>query len=206
MGQFYSDDDFQISPKWEAHKDFRKPFVYEIKDKDGNPVQRLLIRRIDMPDLMKAGISNQLDFVTKGLMTEEPKPGAAPKDNVTNVIAMAENFGRMEEMVHKVCLAGILKPKIYPVPVVVRTVDGKSVETELPMEERQPGLFYVDNIPWDDRQELFSVIFDSEGLTDFREEQKSSVGNVEDVQSVQLPADDVVADVRPSDPERVLSQ
>lgn len=206
MGQFYSDEDFPISPKWEAHKDFRKPFVYEIKDKDGNPVQRLLIRRIDMPDLMKAGISNQLDFVTKGLMTEEPKAGATPKDNVSNVIAMAENFGRMEEMVHKVCLAGILKPKIYPVPVVVRTVDGKSVETELPMEERQPGLFYVDNIPWDDRQELFSVIFDSEGLTDFREEQKSSVGNVEDVQSVQLPADDVVADVRPSDPERVLSE
>ena len=206
MGQFYSDDDFQISPKWEAHKDFRKPFVYETKDSKGNTVQKLLIRRIDMPDLMKAGISNQLDFMTKTLMTEEPKPGAQPKDNVSSVIQMADNFDQMEKMVNKVCLAGILKPKIHPVPVIVRTVDRKSVETELPMEERQPGLFYVDNIPWDDRQELFSVIFDSDGLTDFREEQESGVGDVEDVQSVQLPADDVVADVRPSDPERVLSE
>ena len=206
MGQFYSDEDFQISPKWEAHKDFRKPFVYETKDADGNPVQKLLIRRIDMPDLMKAGISNQLDFVTKGLMTEEPKPGAQPKDSVSNVIAMAENFERMEEMVHKVCLAGILKPKIHQVPVVVRTVDGKTVETQVPMEDRQPGLFYIDNIPWEDRQELFSVIFDSDGLTDFREKQESGVGNVEDVQSVQLPADDAVADVRSGDPERVLSE
>ena len=206
MGQYYSDEDFQISPKWEAHKDFRKPFVYETKDADGNPVQKLLIRRIDMPDLMKAGISNQLDFVTKGLMTEEPKPGAQPKDSVSNVIAMAENFERMEEMVHKVCLAGILKPKIHPVPVVVRTVDGKTVETQVPMEDRQPGLFYIDNIPWEDRQELFSVIFDSDGLTDFREKQESGVGDVEDVQSVQLPADDAVADVRSGDPERVLSE
>lgn len=202
MSQFYSDDDFPISPKWEAHKDFRKPFVMELEGSG----QKLLIRRIDMPDLMKAGISGQLDFVTKGLMTENVKDGAKPVESVTNIIAMAENFGRMEEMVNKVCLAGILKPKIHPVPVVVKTIDGKTEEHQVPMEDRQSGLFYIDNIPWDDRQELFSVIFDSDGLTDFREEQESSVGNVENVQSVQLPSDGVVADVRSEDSERVLSQ
>ena len=202
MSKFYSDEDFPISPKWEAHKDFRKPFVMELEGSG----QKLLIRRIDMPDLMKAGISGQLDFVTKGLMMEPGKENAKPAENVSNIIAMAENFGRMEEMVNKVCLAGILKPKIHPVPVVVKTIEGKTEEVQLPMEERQPGLFYIDNIPWDDRQELFSVIFDSEGLTDFREEQESGVGNVENVQSVQLPSDGPVADVRSEDAERVLSQ
>jgi hypothetical protein len=45
---------------------------------------------------------------------------------------------------------------------------------------------------------LFAVIFESEGLSTFRSEQETSVGDVADVPSVQLPADRPLA-LRPED-------
>lgn len=185
-------DKYAISPSWEAHKNFRTPFDYTVKQSG----QTLLIHRVDMTDILKLGIANELDFMSKALMDSPQKQDSTPQDAVNEAIKKASNFDKMEVMVNKVCLAGIIKPKIHDIP----PPDGDG------NRHHQPGLFYVDQIPWDDRMELFSVIFESGGLSDFREEQEPSVGNVADVQSVQLPADEPVADVSSRQPEGVLSQ
>lgn len=200
-GTNLAEDPYAISAKWHAHKDYKKPFDYTLQSSG----QRLLLQRLEMPDLIKQGIANELDFLTKGLMTND-KPAQSGKEAVSDVIAAADNFQKMEVMVNKVCTVGILKPQVYPVPTITRTENGKTITEDVPADKRQQGLFYVDNIPWPDREELFSVIFEAEGLSDFQQEQEHGVGNVADVQSVQLPANGPDAVVSPDNTQGVLPQ
>jgi hypothetical protein len=182
-----NNDEFAISTAWTAHKDFKKPFKYTIESSKTT----VLLQRLDMPDLLKLGIAQEMDFMSKALLTNtgaEQKPTAA----VADAVKLADNFGKMETMIDKVVIRGCLKPKLYSVP-----------EHE---NARQDGLMYIDQVPWDDRMELFSVIFETQGLSDFRPEQDAGVGNVADVQDVQLPANEPVADVRPSESQGLLLQ
>ena len=168
------EDPYALSNAWAKGHEFKKPFDHTIE----NSGQRVKLRRLDMGDLLKLGVAEELDFMTKGLMSED-NPKDSAKEAVESVILKAGNFANMEKMINTVCLAGILAPKLHAVP--------------LHENARQPGLVYIDSVPFADRMELFSMIFESEGLSTFREEQKSGVGNVADVPSVQLPADGSVA-------------
>jgi hypothetical protein len=179
---------YEISPVWMGNRDFKKPFDYTLS-KSGQIVK---IARLDMSDLLKLGVANELDFMTKALISDPNADKQSAQQAVSSAITQADNFTKLETMVNKVSLAGIIEPKVYAVPAHENA--------------RQDGLFYIDYIPWDDRMELFSVIFETEGISDFREEQEPDLGDVADVQTVQLPADTTDADVRPSQPERVLSE
>ncbi|AEL97941.1 tail assembly chaperone [Mycobacterium phage Patience] len=183
----------QISTKWKKNKGFKKPFDYTLEDGS----QTVTIRRLDMPDLLKLGIANELDFMSKALMGNSVKDEARAKEIIAEATKEADNLARMETMINKVVVAGVIDPNIYPVPI-------PADENEIIV--RNEEVMYVDEIPWDDRMELFGVIFESEGLSDFREEQEPGVGNVADVQTVQLPADGPMADVPSGDTERVLPQ
>lgn len=185
-------DEFAISPVWESRRDYKKPFKYTLPGSN----QNLLLQHLDMPDLMKMGIANEVDFMTKALMDspsdKEKTSEELAQEQLESAVKMGANFSKLEVMINKVCCAGILKPKVYEVP-----------EHE---NARQKGLFYVDFIPWGERQDLFGVIFDSEGLTDFRQEQEPGVGDVADVQNVELPADTDTPSVRPENSEGILPQ
>lgn len=178
-----------LSTSWSKGKEFKKPFDYSLEN---NPEQTVTLRRIDMGDILKLGVANELDFMSKALITADPsKDDDKSREAVVDAISQSGNMEKMEIMVNKVVLAGLIDPKPFPVP-----------EHE---NARQAGLLYVDEIPFEDRIELFSVIFDTEGLSTFREEQKTGVGDVADVPSVQLPPDGFVG-VRPDDSEGVLLQ
>lgn len=179
----------ELSPSWKRGKGFKKPFEHTL---ESNPDQVVTLRRVDMGDLLKLGIANELDFMSKALITsEDAKEDEKAKEAVVSAISKAENFEKMEVMVNKVTLAGLIDPKVY----------------EVPRDEnaRQEGLMYVDEIPFEDRVEMFSLIFDSEGLSTFRQEQETGVGDLADVPSVQLPPDGPV-DIRPENTEGVLLQ
>lgn len=180
-----SEDKYALSPAWENSSQYRQPFDHKIE----NSGQVVLLRRLDMGDLLKLGIAEELDFMSKSLMADEKSD--KPKDAVTSAVMQGENFSKMEKMINSVVTAGVIKPKLQPVP-----------EHEA---ARQPGQIYIDSVPFNDRIELFSVIFDSEGLSTFREEQKNGVGNVADEPSVSLSTDEPVA-VRSNHPEGVLLQ
>lgn len=192
---------YGISPKWEKAKTFKDPFHYvigkgEISDEDAETyegeAQLVQIVRLDMSDLLKLGMAEELDFMSKALILPDktPEDSETATQSLGAAIKKAENFSKMEEMINKIVHRGVLNPHLYEIP-----------EHE---NARQKGLYYIDIIPFDDRMELFSVIFETEGLSDFRQEQEVGVGDMADVPSVSLPADEPVAELRPSDSEGVL--
>jgi hypothetical protein len=168
-------DEFAIT-SWSKAKDYKKP--YKFKCPSG---QMTLIHRLDMADLLKLGIAEDLDLMAKTLMSSEETAKEAeakpdkPDEALSEMIKNAENFGKLERTINLVCNAGVIKPKLY-LP---------------PRDEaaRQEGLTYVDAIFFEDRMALFTEIFDSEGLSTFRQEQKDGVGDVANVSSIQLPAE-----------------
>lgn len=181
-----SDDKYALSTTWEKSNEFKRPFDYTLKETG----QVCLLRRMDMGDFLKLGIAEELDFMSKALMTDTTQEANA-QEAVSSAMMKSDNFNKMEKMINLVVQSGVIKPHLQPIP-----------EHEA---ARQPGQVYVDSVPFNDRLELFSVIFDSEGLSTFREEQTDGVGNVADVPNVPLPADEPVA-VRSSDTQGVLLQ
>ena len=184
-----SDDKYAVSDRWGASADFKLPFDYELEVSK----QLCQVRRLDMGDLIKLGIADELDFMSKALVSDdEKKLDEKAQDAVSRAVLKADNYERMEKMINTVVQAGVVQPKLY-LP---------------PRDEaaRQKGLVYVDHLPWNDRLELFSVIFETEGLSSFRGKQEDGVGNVEHVQDVPLPAEPPVSDVRSDDSEGVLLQ
>lgn len=184
--------EYELSPAWSKAKGFKKPFDHVCSETG----QKVRIRRLDMGDLLKLDIAEEMDFMSKAVMsTETPaqeKPEAqTSQEAVANAIKNSKNFSKMEKMINLVVAAGVIKPQLYAAP-----------EHE---NARQAGLNYVDEVPWNDRMELFSVIFEMDGIATFREEEEPGVGDVADVPSVPLPAERPV-DVRPSDTEGVLLQ
>lgn len=176
---------YALSTIWSKAKEFKKPFDYVLE----NSKQTVLLRRLDMGDLLKLGIAEEMDFMSKALITGDTKDEQSAQNAVADAVKQSANFSKMEKMINKVVLAGLVEPRLYVVP-----------EHEA---ARQAGLTYVDEIPWEDRMELFSIIFETEGLSTFREEQEDGVGNVADVPIVQLPANGPV-DIRSDDSQGVL--
>lgn len=203
MGSHNSANRYAVQTKWEKSREFKLPFDYIIgvgpaedeaaadaAEQEGKQVVQL--RRMDMGDLIKCGIAEELDFMSKALMTDDDKKdGEKAAEAVNRAIMKADNYNRMEKMVNLVVQSGVLQPQLHIPPR-----DEKA---------RQKGLIYVDWLPWDDRMELFAVIFETEGLSTFREEQEAGVGDVEHESVVQLPPDGPVA-LRSDDPEGVLLQ
>lgn len=174
-GEMVDEDEFAIT-SWSKAKDYKKPFKFTCPSG-----QKTLIHRLDMADLLKLGVAENLDLMAKALMAtdetaeqSENKPDDAA-EATSEIIRNAENFSKLEGTINKVCQAGVIKPKLH-LP---------------PRDEaaRQSGLTYVDSIFFEDRMALFTEIFDSEGLTTFRQEQKDGVGDVANVTSVPLPAE-----------------
>lgn len=180
-----SEDKYALSTAWEKSNEFKRPFDYVLKESG----QTCLIRRLDMGDFLKLGVAEDMDFMSKALMTEDNPEKAT--DAVSAAMMKSKNFASMERMINLIVLQGVVKPKLQAIP-----------EHD---QARQPGQIYVDAIPFNDRLELFSVIFDSEGLSTFQQEQEDGVGNVADVSDVPLPADEPVA-VRSDDTQGVLLQ
>jgi hypothetical protein len=182
------EDKYALSDAWARGGEFKTPFDYTLQ----NTGQTVLIRRLDMGDLLKFGIAEELDIMSKALMADEkPQVEQDTKQTISDAVMKSGNFEQMEKMINVVCVGGIIKPKIQNVP--------------LHEQARQPGQIYVDSIPFGDRMELFGVIFDAEGLATFLPEQNAGVGDVANVTDVPLPPDRPV-DVRPEDTEGVLLQ
>ena len=169
-------DEFAITAAWSKAKDYKKPFKFKCPSG-----QMTLIHRLDMSDLLRLGVAEDMDFMSKALMATEKTAEESedtpedPAKAATEAVLKAANFSKLESTINLVVNAGLIKPKTHLVP--------------RDENARQAGLTYIDAIPFEDRMVLFTKIFETEGLTTFREEQSESVGDVVDVPSVSLPAE-----------------
>lgn len=170
------EDEFAIIPAWSKAKDYKKPFKFKCPSG-----QMTLIHRLDMSDLLRLGVAEDMDFMSKALMATDKtaEESAAQPDDPAAVaaaaITKAENFGKLESTINLVVNAGMIKPKTHLIP--------------RDENARQAGLLYIDSIPFEDRMVLFTKIFETEGLVTFREKQDESVGSVVDESGVSLPAE-----------------
>jgi hypothetical protein len=166
---------YALSESWSRGREYKKPFDYVISTSG----QTVKIRRLDMGDMLRLGIAEEMDFMTKALMSNEKTETGG--EAVASAVMKSDNFDRMDKMINKVVLAGLLAPKPHHPPL--------KDNGEVDEEAKKDGILYIDEIPFGDRMEMFSVIFESDGLATFRGEQTASVGDVETVPSVSLPAD-----------------
>jgi hypothetical protein len=182
---------YGLSSSWANGANYKEPFNYvlgvgEVDEAKADELesqgkQVVFIRRLDMGDLLKLGIAEELDFMSKELMTSDEKSEKA-SDALNNAILKASNFSQMERMINLVVVEGVIHPTLHMPPTSEA-------------QKRQAGLVYADSIPFGDRMELFMQIFDTEGLSTFRTEQEAGVGDVEHEQSLQLPAERTMAEL-----------
>ena len=160
---------------WGKDNDSKKPFEFTVPS--GKTV---LVRRLDMTDILRLGMIEDLDFMAKALVTDDKKPAdkTGPDEDtsvILKAIGNAQNFSKMENMINAIVVHGVVAPKLYAPPLLDAA--------------RPAGLRYVDSVDFTDRVAIFSVVFDSEGLSTFREESQPSVANLPDGDSVPLPAE-----------------
>lgn len=164
------DEDKYAPTSWAKNKEYKEPFDYTTSSG-----QLILVQRLDMDDILTLGLENDLDFMSKAIVSED-KPDVKESDDDSISKAMKSgNLPKLKRIVDAVCLRGILMPKLHAVPEDANA--------------RQKGLFYVDSVPFNERVELFSVIFDTEGLQTFRQESQDDLGRVADESTVSLPAE-----------------
>ena len=136
---------YQMSERWEKSSEFKAPFNYavgtgKLTDEEAEAYegkgQLCQVRRVDMGDLIKLGIAEELDFMSKSLIApDEPAKGEeSATDAIKSAIMKADNYSQMERMVNLVCEAGILQPRLYAPPTITKTENGKS-ETQLRKSE-----------------------------------------------------------------------
>lgn len=157
---------------WAKNKEFKEPFDYTTSSG-----QLILVQRLDMDDLLTLGLEDDLDFMSKAIVSEDTDEKKVEAENESSISKALKsgNLPKLTRIVNAVCLRGILAPKLHDIPVDVNA--------------RQKGLFYIDSVPFQERVELFSVIFDTEGLQTFREETPDDLGRVADESTVSLPAE-----------------
>ena len=151
---------------WGQKKKVEEAFEY--KTPSG---QLCLIRRIGMDEVLEAGLFNDVDFFIKAMAEGENKKPAEPKDGDESMaVTILKNFSQLRETINKVLLRGVIAPVLHPVPN--------------PPAEKNDDLIYVDDVEFEDAMDLFSEILDTEGLSTFREESETGVGNVPNEQAL----------------------
>ena len=169
---FTVSDAEKYAPKsWGSkNKPSNEPFDFETSSG-----QTVLIKRITVPDILRMGLLDTLDFFSKALSSDEKAEGETPTADSNFAKSLMKNFGKMEETVDAVLIAGVIMPVVLPVPPAGHARDDDAV--------------YVDDVPFEDKVELFTVILDTEGLSTFRPEPANDLGHVPDVESVQASAE-----------------
>ena len=177
-----SENKYAVSKSWQKKVEQSVPFDYTLEGSG----QTCLVRKVDMSDIMAFGLVDDMDFLAKEMAEISSKDTGETKKATRR-----KNSKNMERIVNMIVQAAVIKPEIEMAP-----------END---SDRIEGVIYVDSIPFTDRIELFSVVYDMDSLTGFREEQETSVGIVADVADVPLPADELLAG-GPNESAGVLSE
>lgn len=139
--------------------------------------QTCLVKKLDVPDIIRMGLLEQLDTFTPQLIAE-PGGEAKPSNDIDFLKKLAdpEKFDKFEASLDKAVVASVVVPKVYEVP-------------PSPAERVEDHL-YVDEIDFFDKMAIFTAVFDGmSNMSDFREEQAPGVAPVEDVQESGSPTE-----------------
>lgn len=163
------EDADKYAPKgWgqKAAGDADGPYEYTLSSGDV-----ILIKKLTMPEILRLGFLDKLDFFTKAL-SENADPAKAlanaPQD-ADFAKKLLSNWSEMEDVIDKLLIAGVVAPQVVE---------------NVPNPVRKTGVVYCDTIPFNDKVDLFGELMDTDDLTRFRDEPETGVGHVSDGESV----------------------
>lgn len=143
--------------------------------------QLCLVKPLEMPDIIRLGIINQLDGFSALLVGEDDSKPKKVKDHqktkkqikreeearILGVLSTGDNFETMMNTMETVVLECVLKPQIVADP-------------EDP-EDMIEGVPYIANVSFNDQMHIFNEVFQGlGGMEKFRSGQEASVGDVEE--------------------------
>jgi hypothetical protein len=155
------------------------------------------VRRPGVQGLIKAGVLHSLDSLTSIVSSEtipksEGKPLPAGKD-IEYVVKDPAKFNKMMEQTDKIVCYVVTQPKVHSNLRPVRTLvdeendlwedakdkDDQPIFEEIPEEERDPELVYVDYIDAMDKMFIMNfAVGGSADLVEFRAQTEASMGGV----------------------------
>lgn len=147
------------------------------------------VKRPGIQGLMKAGVLHSLDTLTS-IVENETIPRAQGKPSPNDVKAVMndpEKFQAMMNQVDKIVMYVVTQPTVVSHLRPVLDDDGKPKTggngepemEEIPAEEREPGVIYVDYIDAMDKMYIMNfAVGGSANLQQFRQETTALVGSI----------------------------
>jgi hypothetical protein len=150
--------------------------------------QTVNAKRVAVQDLVLAGVVGESDALTQfvqkyHLTSAKAKPDAAMKAALDD----PKQFGNLMMMVDRIMPHVLVDPSVMLHLVdIVDPPRGAPKTRMIPVDERQPGVIYTDQIPLTDKVFLLHwAMGDVSQAVGFREEPAPAVANVEDVAGIQ---------------------
>lgn len=134
------------------------------------PDQVVLVRKLGIKEIIKAGLINDLDAFTGQLLPDGTKSGddVNPNQIILDAMKDEKKFSQFEETVDKVVMICVVEPKVYSVPPADH--------------ERDENKVYVDEIDIEDKMTIFGHCFS--GMGDMSRFPGEQAGNLEPVAEV----------------------
>jgi hypothetical protein len=164
--------------------------------------QTCQVRRPGVTGLIKAGVLDSLDSLSSIVTTDHidrVEKGKDPHVTAEDMKALSRNKDgllRAVELADKVTLYCVVQPPLSPIPLVRNPVTGEPEldddmrPIEIPLEGREPGHIYVDQVDLTDK--MFILQFVVGGVADleqFREGFGETLGSMDDITEVQATAE-----------------
>lgn len=128
--------------------------------------QLCLARKLQMEDIVKLGIIDELDMFTEFAAQMGEVSGKADQmdESAIDLIKDTQRFERMVTIVDKVVCEVVLEPQI------VRPIkkDKKGKETPLAPSEYKEGVIYSSFLDFNDKMHIFGAAFSGETIEQFR--------------------------------------
>ncbi|QNJ55333.1 tail assembly chaperone [Gordonia phage LittleFella] len=177
-----SDTDFSVPEGWGQVK------PRQVLDLPSG--SKVLIKELDLPDLLNLGILDIVDqFSQEALPAASIKGSSAEKKFLKDLAENKGQFDKMLDVMNKVTAAAVVKPPVIYLP--------PAPEGE-PEKEPEEGKVYAHLVPIEDRLAIFEKgVAGMEDLFRSREGQAQDVAAVADVQDVQQDPVGTSGDIAP---------
>lgn len=126
--------------------------------------QLCLARKLQMEDIVRLGIIDEMDMFTEFAATMGEVDGENGDDAAMEVVKDKERFSKVVEIVDKVVAEVVVEPKLQR-PI---KKNKRGAETPLPESEYEEGVIYTSFVDFNDRMHIFSSVFTGETIDQFR--------------------------------------
>lgn len=133
--------------------------------------QLCLARKLQMEDIVRLGIIDEMDMFTEFAASMGEAAGEEGDAAALDIVKDKERFSKVVEIVDKVVAEVVVEPKLTR-PI---KKNKKGEEIPLPESEFKDGVIYTSYVDFNDRMHIFGTVFSGETIDQFRGEPTEAV-------------------------------